>query len=190
MDQFEYVTTMASFVVAFGVSRLIAGWAQQFIHRRETPAYPLQVAVSVLMLIALLQNTWAMWFTRDVIWTFGTFLLMVFSQLALVGAAALIHPPLNHTTSIREHYFEVRHAVFGLCAVWIIIGATIDSVLAVTVPGISMHWGMMLTIRGVAFLTFLFMAWSDRPSLHWACFAVSALLQLGWILEVTNSPGA
>jgi hypothetical protein len=114
LDHFEYVTTLAAFIVAFGVSRLLAGWVQQFTHRSRTPIYPLQLAVSGLMLIALLQNTWAMWFARDVIWTFGSFLLMLLTQLALVGASALIHPPLDHPSSVRDHYFEVRQATFGL----------------------------------------------------------------------------
>jgi len=58
MAQFEYVTTLASFIVAFGVARLLAGWVRQYLERNETPVYPLQVAISALLLVSLLQNTW------------------------------------------------------------------------------------------------------------------------------------
>ena len=65
LAQFEYVTTLVSFVVAFGVSRLLAGWARQYALRAQTRIYPLQVATSVLLLIGLLQSTWAFWIYRD-----------------------------------------------------------------------------------------------------------------------------
>jgi hypothetical protein len=147
------------------------------------------VAVSALLLIGLLQNAWAMWLARDVIWTFGTFLLYVFTVLALVGASALVHPPLDHPSSTRDHYFEVRPAVFGLCAAWIILGGIMDFIGAVNTPGPAvMPYDLMFTVRGVAILTFAFMAWSDRPSHHWAGCAVSAVIQIVWVLGVSNSP--
>jgi len=65
LTQFEYVTTLASFIVAFGVSRVLAGWVHQFVRRREARIYPLQLAVSALMLLALLQNSWAIWLARN-----------------------------------------------------------------------------------------------------------------------------
>lgn len=110
MAQFEYVTALVSFVVAFGVSRLLAGWARQYVFRVQTPMYALQVAASALMLVGLLQSTWAFWWARDVPWTFGTFFLMLLTQLALVGASALIHPPVDRSSSIRDYYFDVRPA--------------------------------------------------------------------------------
>jgi len=117
MSHFEYVMTLASFVIAFGVARLLGGWARQYALRNRVPVYPLQVAVSVLLLVALLQNAWAFWIGRDVTWTFGAFLLMLTSQLALVGAASLIHPPESYTSGMQNYYFEVQKALFGLCAV-------------------------------------------------------------------------
>jgi hypothetical protein len=66
-----------------------------------------------------------------------------------------------------------------------------DLFLNLAVPGPAvLPLGVMFTVRGIAILTFVFMAWSDRPSHHWAGFAVSAMLQLAWILEVSNSPAA
>jgi hypothetical protein len=50
--------------------------------------------------------------------------------------------------------------------------------------------GLMYSIRGVALLVFVFMAWSDRQSHHWAGFTVAALIQIAWILGVSYSLGA
>jgi hypothetical protein len=142
------------------------------------------------MLLALLQNTWAMWLAREVTWTFGTFLLLVLLQLGLVGASALINPLPGHSSSIRGHYFEMRKAVFGLCAAWVTLGGILDFVLAVTHPDLAgLPYGLMYAFRGAAFLVFVIMAWSDRPSHHWASFAVLSVLQIGWVLSVSYDPG-
>jgi hypothetical protein len=48
----------------------------------------------------------------------------------------------------------------------------------------------MFTVRGVAIVTFAFMAQSDRPSHHWAGCAVLAVIQILWILGFSNNPVA
>ena len=114
-------------------------------------------------------------------------------QLAIVGASALVNPPPDHTSSIRDHYFDTRKAVFGLLAVWIALGAIFDSIgrFASTRPlNPDLPIGLMYSIRGVALVVFVFMAWSDRESRHWAGFTVAALLQIAWILGVSYHPGA
>lgn len=187
MAQFEYVTTLASFIVAFGVARLLAGWVRQYLEHNETPVYPLQVAISALLLVSLLQNSWAMWVARDIVWTFGTFSLLIASSLSLVGACSLIHPPVTHFGGIQEYYFGVRRAVFGLCAVWIVIGASMDWIVSSSLP-IELPLGIMYTFRLLALCLFVVLMWSPRPSHHWAGFAVAATLQVGWILTVSYDP--
>lgn len=137
--------------------------------------------------------TEALWLARDAEWTFGSSLLLIFLQLAIVGASALINPPPDHASSIRDHYFDVRKAVFGLCAAWIMLGGIFDTIGSWTDrqplnPGLP--YGLMYSIRGVALLVFVFTAWSDRPSHHWAGFIVAALIQIGWVIGVSYSPGA
>ena len=127
---------------------------------------------------------------RDVVWTFGHFLLLMLAQLALVGASALIQPPPDHSTSIRDYYFETRHAVFGLLSAWVIIGGIWETVLSneALVSGVPL--AVLLTIRAVAVLPFAFLAWSNRPSHHWVGYAALALLQIVWVLQVTYSPAS
>ena len=187
MAQFEYVTTLASFIVAFGVARLLAGWVRQYLECNETPVYPLQVAVSALLLVSLLQNAWSMWIAHDIVWTFGTFSLLIVSNLALVGACSLIHPPVTHSGSTQEYYFGVRRAVFGLSAVWIVIGASMDWILVSSLP-IELPLGIMYNFRLLALCLFVFLMWSPRPSHHWFGFAVAVTLQVGWILAVSYDP--
>jgi len=102
-------------------------------------------------------------------------------------------PPPDHTSSIRDHYFDVRKAVFGLLAVWVTLGAIMDSIGAFksTQPlNPELPIGLMYSIRGAALLVFVFMAWSDRESHHWTGFTVAALIQIAWIPGVSYSAGA
>jgi hypothetical protein len=180
---------LVSFVVAFGVARLLAGSARQYVFRAQTPIYPLQVSVSALLLVGLLQSTWAFWFARDLVWTFGSFLLMLLTQLSLLGAAALIHPPVDHSSSIRDYYFDVRRAVFGLCAAWIILGGITDFVfLRSGFYPPEIPFDVVVTFRTVALGIFVLMTWSNRPVLHWAGLAMAAVLQFVWILGISNNP--
>ena len=146
-----------------------------------------------MLLLALLQNSWAIWLARKLDWTFASFLLLILLQLAIVGASALINPPPDHPSSIRDRYFDARKAVFGLLAVWIVLGAIFDSIgrFASTGPlHPDLPIRLMYSIRGVALLVFVSMAWSDRESHHWAGFTVAALLQITWILGVSYHPGS
>jgi len=193
LDIFEFATTLASFVIAFGVSRLLAGWVAQVAPRSRTTPYPLQMAVSVFILIALLQAAWAMWLSREVIWTFGLFLLLLFPKLALVGAAGLIHPPNDWPASVRDYYFEARKKVCGLCVVWVAGGAMGEIVLRGEVPEpVSVPWADFVissAIRCLAIAVLLFMAWSDRPSHHWAALGFGATLLILFTFLSTNAPG-
>jgi hypothetical protein len=47
---------------------------------------------------------------------------------------------------------------------------------------------VLLIIRAVTVLPFAFLGWSCRPSQHWGGLAVLALLQVVWVLAVSNSP--
>jgi len=141
------------------------------------------------LLVALLQNAWAFWFARDIAWTFGTFLLMLASQLALVGAATLIHPPDSYTSGLRDYYFEVREAVFGLCAVWIVLGGILDYVYINSLSS-ELPFGVMFAFRAMGLLIFSYLAWSDRVAHHWVGIGALVMLQVGWVLTVSNNSDA
>ena len=185
--------TLAAFIVAFGVSRVLSGWVQQFVRRRETPVYPLQLAVSGLMLLALLQNSWAMFMAQGADWTFFTFLVMILLQISIVGALALINPPPDYASSIRHYYFDVRKAVFGLLIAWIVIGGFFDMLgpLSSDQPlDPNIPYALMYSIRAVAVAVFGLMAWSGRESHHWAGFIVASVIQALWIVGFSYNPAS
>jgi len=181
LSQFEYITVLTSFVVAFGVSQLLAGWGRLYLNRANAPPYPLQLAASVLLLIALLQSLWGYWNFRDVEWDFGRFLVVLAPLLPLVGAAYLILPSGAPGTSSnpREHYLAVHRVIFGLLAVWVLLGTVTEFVLVEA----QLHEGQVFRLVAVALLFALGM--TSRPALHWVGLVGLGSLQALFVLFVT-----
>ena len=122
--------------------------------------------------------------------TFGTFLGMLLTQLALVVASTLIHPPDSHFSSIRDYYFDVRHAVFGLAAAWVVLGGVLDSFILRPSITVVASFEVVLAFRAASLCIFAVMAWSDRPAHHWVGLAALAALQIGFVVSVSNDPTA
>ncbi len=185
MSQFEYITVLTSFVVAVGVSQLLSGWGRLYLNRRTAPPYRLQVAASVLLLVALLQSIWGYWAFRAVSWDFGRFLVVLAPLLPLVGATYLIVPPVGDTPggspSPQEHYFAVHRVLFSLLAAWVALGTVTELVLVEP----ALHPGQLVRLVAVALL--LALGLTARPALHWAGLAVLATLQILFVRLVTPS---
>ncbi|GEM_PF-4535204 len=56
MDHFEYITMVVSFVTAFAVSQILAGWARQWAYRETQSIYPLHTVSSILFLVPLVRS--------------------------------------------------------------------------------------------------------------------------------------
>lgn len=183
MSQFEYITVLTSFVVAVGMSQLLSGWGRLYLARKSEPPFPLQVAASVLLLIALLQSIWGYWGFRDVSWDFARFLLVLAPLLPLVVATYLVlPPPISSSTarpSPRDHYFAVHRAVFLLLATWIALGALAEFVLAER----HLHLGQGVRVVAVALLIGL--GFTTRPAVHWVVLTLLGVGQLLFIRIVT-----
>jgi hypothetical protein len=183
VSQFEYITMLFSFVAAFGVSELLAGWARQYIDRRQSRLDPLQLFASVLVLMALLQSVWGSWTLRDTTWTFASFLLALSPFLPLAGAAALVHPPASAgpVVSLRAHYFSVNRALFFLIASWLVLGCVADLVMLEVVAPLGL--GVRLLSIGILAM----MVWSERPWVHWVGLGLLAGLLTLFVAAITPS---
>jgi len=48
--------------------------------------------------------------------------------------------------------------------------------------------GIMFAVRSIGLVVFVYMAWSNRAAHHWVGMAVLVMLQVGWVLAVSNNP--
>ncbi|MCR9093988.1 MAG: hypothetical protein NXI30_07215 [bacterium] len=170
MDHFEYITMVVSFVTAFAVSQVLAGWGRQFALRESQPPYALHTVSSILFLITLVQSIWGSWIYRDVPWTFGTFLVYFASTLPLAGAAVLIHPPATwaDSTSLRAHYFSSGRAAYLLIAIWIAMAGLLEWLLTDHLGRYGENTGQLLAVRILTASVLTIQSASRNPKVHWA----------------------
>lgn len=181
MSQFEFVLVLMSFVVAFAISEILAGWGRQFRQREQVTLSALQLTASALLLLALVQALWGYWNFRDTAWTLGRFLVAFLPLLVLSTAPFIITPHISDRGSVDAgaHYFRVRPVMFGILCVYVLLNLLAEWVLS----GLTLHTGQALRPLGIAIL--LVLAWSGDPRIHWAGLAALLLLQTGFGLLVT-----
>jgi hypothetical protein len=183
VSQFEFVTVLFSLVVAFGVSELLAGWGRSYRTRVQIRPFPLQIAATGLLLLALLQTLWGYWGFRNVTWSFWLFLVAIGPLLPLAGATFLITPSRGGAaegdSDARSHYFSVAPAMFVLLSSWVVLG-TVAEVLLID---FSFHVGH--AVRAIAILLLLVLMRSTNPVIHWWGLGGLAVLQLLFVGSVT-----
>jgi hypothetical protein len=185
MDHFEYITMVVSFVTAFAVSQVLAGWGRQFALRESQPPYLLHTVSSILFLITLVQSIWGSWIYRDVPWTFATFLVYFSSTLPLAGAAVLIHPPAAsaESTSIRSHYFSSGRAAYLLVAIWIAITGWLEWLLTDHLGRYGEHTALVLAVRVLTGSVLTIQSASRSPKVHWVGLTLLASIFLFFALR-------
>lgn len=168
MDHFEYITMVISFVVAFAVSQILAGWARQYAHREIQPAYPLHTAATILFVLTLVQSVWGAWTYRQLSWTFGSFPLHFVATLPLAGAATLIHPPAASAaeTSLRDHYYASGRAAYLMMAIWVALQAVMEWSVRGQIDGLAETFQAMAFPRIASIALLLWLARSKNATHH------------------------
>ena len=188
MAHFEYITMVISFVTAFAVSQILAGWSRQYFHRETQAPYALHTVATVLFLATLVQSIWGSWSLREVPWTFGSFLLYFTTTLPLAGAATLIHPPAATAaeTPLRDHYFSSGRAAYVMMAVWIVFTGVLEWWLVDYVPVAPDEIAVTTGVRVGSVVTLVWLARSERPSHHWVGLGFLAVLLVTIAIRFAN----
>ena len=164
-----------SFIVAFGASELLSGWGRLYLARDRVRLYPLQLASSALLFVALIQSVWGYWGFRSVSWGFGSFMLALITLLPVVGAAGIVLPPaerLHDQCDARTHYQSVYRPIFVLLAMWVALSTIAEMALV----DAEFHAGQVLRIAAVLLLVGLSL--TPRPAIHWIGLLLLATTQL------------
>ncbi len=185
MSQFEFVIVLMSFVVAFAISEILAGWGRQFAQREHVKVSGLQLAASVLLLLALVQAVWGYWNFREIEWTLLRFLVAFLPLLVLSTAPFFMTPHISESgvTDAGEHYFRVRPLLFGILGAYVLLNALTELVLSSPAP-----LGAQ-AIRLIAVALFVGLAVSREPRVHWAGLTILLILQSVFAWRVTPGLG-
>ncbi|HAY44992.1 MAG TPA: hypothetical protein DCY55_01760 [Gammaproteobacteria bacterium] len=118
MTLFEYIAIAFSLVLSFAIVRCVTGLP----YALAKGHYWTHVIWICATLGTCLLEFWTFWFSRDVSWTFGQFLL-VLANPAMLNVFALILLPEHMETidSWEQHYYSVRKKLFTAGIVWTIL---------------------------------------------------------------------
>ena len=169
MSGFEFVLVLYSIIAGLGISEILSGWGEQIRARHRMSVYPLQIALSLLLMFYGTTFLWAFWTFRDNVWTFSLYL----SLAALPMIISLASRVIRVDTSIdapppKEQYFHSARPVFLLLS---LVPATLVLLSFASALGDSVldrpDIVQLTTVRLLICIGMLYLAWSRRALVHW-----------------------
>lgn len=172
MTHFEYIAVAVSIILGLGVIQLLSNLDQVLARSRR---YWLHSAWVFMLFWILVQNWWAFWDLRDVVWNLGYFTLWI----TYVSILYLVVLTLTKTSSPElnweEVYFLRSRRIFGLFM--------IVAVFAVFLTWIMLDASLLHPYRYIQYsliAIFIFLFTSKRKRLHEVFSAlVIAIVLLG-----------
>ena len=124
MNLFEFLMILLSLIVGLGLAEILSGVAR-FLKRGGIRGFSwTHSAITVTVLVGLLQTFWESWGLRSVdAWTFPAMLLMLGSPIFLFLIAHILFPEPESSTSLEDYYFKRAQLIWILAGFTVIVGA-------------------------------------------------------------------
>lgn len=197
MSGFEFVLVLYAIISGLGISDILSGWGEQVRTRHRVTAYPLQLALSFLLMYFGITFLWSLWTFRDSEWTFLLYIHMAVISLVISLASRIIRVDTSTgAPSTRDQYFLVARPIFLLLSSIpiLIMLLSFTSKVSEVVPNRpeGMELLQIMAYRILLFGGLLYVAWSRKVTVHWV--GVSAMfltiLLLSMRLTVRSIEGA
>lgn len=182
MTLFEYLAIAYGLLFSVAALRILGGLPYAVEKSRR---YWVHVAITLVLLLAVIGAFWTLWSLRDIRWTFSRFLLVLMIPGVLYYLAALAIPENpEQVESWFDHYYTVQRRFFTGFALWGVVAAVNASVnlsLPLTHPSRAIHvTAVVFGITGAA---------SSNPRVHAGIVAVAYTAWALWALTTGMSPG-
>ena len=180
MSGFEFVLVLYAIISGLGISDILSGWGEQVRARHHFSAYPLQIALSFLLMYFGITVLWSFWTFRDINWTFSLYITFAIIPLIISLASRIIRVDTSvGSLPPREQYFLVAPPVFILmsCVPLMIVLLSLLPILREQVADRAEGRELvLLTIyRCSLSVGLLYVAWSKKVSVHWIGIGVMFL---------------
>lgn len=171
MNPFEYIFAIASILLGLAIAELLTGFSR--ILRQELKPGWLHLLWLAFVFQVQLQLAWGFWNLRvKEAWLYPEFLLVLTGPILLYIAASVLFPHLGATgKNLSLHLLERRRAFFLVMAAYV----AFTSLLGAFFFNQPLLQAGPTALRLVAIASFVFLAVTDRPSVHWV-LAIAALL--------------
>jgi len=120
MSQFEFVMTLVSVFISFGLVRLLDGLRYTFIPDRR---YWVHCSWVVIRLASYVLLWWGSWSIRDLdLWNLARFTLWLLPfGLLYLQSTALVTTSPEEIRNWRDHFYEIRRWFFATNSIFIVI---------------------------------------------------------------------
>ena len=115
MSGFEFVLVLYAIISGLGISDILSGWGEQVRARHRLSAYPLQIALSFLLIYFGISILWSFWTFRDINWTFSRYITFAIIPMIISLASRIIRVDTSvGALPPRDQYFLVARPLFIL----------------------------------------------------------------------------
>jgi hypothetical protein len=83
MSGFEFVLVLYAIISGLGISDILSGWGEQVRARHRISPYPLQIALSFLLMYFGISILWSLWTFRGINWTFSLYITFAIIPLLI-----------------------------------------------------------------------------------------------------------
>jgi uncharacterized membrane protein len=172
MSGFEFVLVLYAIISGLGISDVLSGWGEQVRARHRISPYPLQIALSFLLMYFGISILWSFWTFRDINWTFSHYIAFAIIPLLISLASRIIRVDTSvGSLPPRDQYFLVAPAVFMLMScvpLMIVLFSQMPSLREQVADRPEGRELVLLTIYRVTIsVGLLYVAWSKKVSVHW-----------------------
>ena len=186
MSTFEFVLIPLAIILGFAVSEVLKGWGQQVRSRHRRSSHLVQIASSAFILFFCMIYLWALWFLRDVAWSFPLFFLITLPGFAAALAAHISRVDTStEAAPVLKQYFQNSRPVYSLLALFPISIITVSFIPGVReqvpdLPSLLTVTLLRLTLLGLI----LSLAWSKSLRYHAAALCLLWLVLIGLLVRI------
>lgn len=180
MSGFEFVLVLYAIISGLGISDILSGWGEQIRARRRLSPYPLQIALSFLLMYFGISILWSFWTFRDINWTFSYYIAFAIIPLIVSLASRIIRVDTSvGSLPPQDQYFLAAKPIFILLAcvpLMILLFSQLPSLREQVADRPEGRELILLTIyRASIAVGLLYVAWSKKVSVHWIGMCVMFL---------------
>jgi len=183
MTQFEYLASLISIVIAFGISQVLRSWGSLLNNRRRVSTYWVYSAWSVMIVMFMILFWWELWQYRTLEqWSFVALVWTIINAMFIVLAAHILLPSTAEQREIdlESFYYQSAPLFFGLTIAGMISIAVSDILID---PG-QVHWGE--TTSRLAWLPFgMWVMVSQNRRVHSSVTIVALVLYAAFFVAIS-----
>ena len=165
MSEFEFISVFVSIVLAFAMAELLMGWGRLIRAQGDVEHPFFFLGWSVWLLLLMCFYYLGLWEYQAVDFeTVGQLVLLLLPPIMLVLLVFVLAPERTRgqVVNLEARYFSVRHWLFGLSILYIVLGTVADMML----PDFRDTWQSRLNSTTPIVGTIALLLFSQNKVLH------------------------